>query len=109
MQPSENANRNLTMKHLASGGHGVFDGEGNQIGLIEHKHLVKHVNELRMASDRLSSVIPGSPSIDREVQRRTRQIMQESGLDAREALKSVLRQDPALAARYREAHTRCID
>lgn len=104
----ETPNRNLTLKHLASGRHGIFDGEGDQIGLIDHKHLVEHMAHYQKSLSRLSSpVIPSSSfGVDREVARRIRELMAETGLDAAGAMKEVLGLDRGLAERYRAAHTK---
>lgn len=46
--------------------------------------------------------------VDREVLRKTKQLMTESGADYKSALKAVFRDDPALRRRYEAAHSREI-
>src|SRR5579872_7576999 len=104
LMQSENANRNLSLKHLAGGRHGVFDEDGNQIGTVDHKHLVQHMFD----ASRLSSVLPGSSSVDREVARRTRELMAETGVTVGAAMKAVFRQDQRLAERYSAEHTKVL-
>jgi hypothetical protein len=97
----------LSLRKLEAGDHEVMDSEGNSLGVIKHKHLMDHIRNYQEGFDRLSSAGFGghTPSVDREVMRRTQRLMDETGLAAASALARVLAADENLSEKYRRAHT----
>jgi|SRR5579863_1529984 len=96
-----------TLKKLADGDHAVLDDQGKQVILIRHKDLMDHADESRQA---LSAVVLSAASgetlpVDREVVRRTQQVMSETGLSYGRALNRLMASDRDLAQRYRAAHS----
>jgi hypothetical protein len=89
----------LTLKKLLDGDHEVVDNEDNSLGVIKHKHLMEHVRKYQEGFDRLSSAGFGerASSIDREVMRRTQNVMSETGLPVDRALTRVFASDERLA------------
>lgn len=52
------------------------------------------------------SAVRGSAWVDREILRRTHEVMRSDGLSYRNAMEAVLASDVDLAARYRREHSR---
>jgi len=98
--------RILRLRKLEAGGHEVLDSDGRSLGWIPHADLIRYVRQYSEGVERLSSdtFSEGTLSIDREVTRRMRAFMEETGADVGYAFKKVLASDEQLARRYREAH-----
>ena len=101
----------FTLKRLADGEHGVFDGD-QQAGTVDHKVLMDYAKACMEESAANLSTRPltsgGGSLIDFKVMTKTREVMREFGLTSGKALKKVLAIDPALAQKYHAAHKREI-
>jgi len=98
--------KNLFLRKLEAGGHEVLDGDGNSLGVIEHKHLMDHVRSYTEGFNPLSSVRLGDHTlpVDREVINRAKRTMEETGASVGHATRLVLRSDETLRRKYERAH-----
>jgi hypothetical protein len=101
----------LKLRKLLDGDHEVLDDEGNSLGVIKHKHLMDHVRAFQERFEQLFSPDFGNhtSSVDREVMRRTQEVMSETGLPVEGAMARVLASDESLANKYHRAHSEVDD
>lgn len=87
----------------------LVDSDGKPIGwCVPREEIARLTRKQGEAIKRLSSqsLSEHGVSVDREIARRMKVFMEETGADAAEAFSRVLSSDRDLARRYREAHAK---